>query len=142
MEDEHIALPAFVPRGAGSGAGVSLFGVFDGHGGRHCATFLKSARLPARASVARATPHCRCGRNAARGTEDGGGGRASRRALHRDLRCGAGHRRGKGALVQAMACLQAAAAAGAARRTVPARPAQGPRAGRGGAGGGGRLRRR
>jgi serine/threonine protein phosphatase PrpC len=83
MEDEHIALPAFVPRGAGSGAGVSLFGVFDGHGGRHCATFLKSARRSARAK--------RRTRDAPlplrpRGTEDGGGGRASRRALHRDLR--------------------------------------------------------
>eukprot|EP00291_Cryptomonas_curvata_P026941 CAMPEP_0172175270 /NCGR_PEP_ID=MMETSP1050-20130122/14129_1 /TAXON_ID=233186 /ORGANISM="Cryptomonas curvata, Strain CCAP979/52" /LENGTH=172 /DNA_ID=CAMNT_0012847343 /DNA_START=138 /DNA_END=652 /DNA_ORIENTATION=- len=42
MEDEHLALPAFVPRGAGNGAGVSLFGVFDGHGGRHCATFLNA----------------------------------------------------------------------------------------------------
>jgi hypothetical protein len=48
MEDEHLALPGFVARGAGSGAGMSLFGVFDGHGGRHCATFLKSARRPTR----------------------------------------------------------------------------------------------
>ncbi len=55
MEDEHLALPAFVPRGAGNGAGVSLFGVFDGHGGRHCATFLKSARR----SPARETSHTR-----------------------------------------------------------------------------------
>lgn len=39
MEDEHIALPAFVSREESSSA-ASLFAVFDGHGGRHCATYL------------------------------------------------------------------------------------------------------
>ena len=44
MEDEHLALPSFVPRDGGS-SGASLFAVFDGHGGRHCATFLKFVPL-------------------------------------------------------------------------------------------------
>ena len=42
MEDAHIAVPHFVCDGPATRGGFApLFAVFDGHGGRHCAQFLK-----------------------------------------------------------------------------------------------------